>query len=322
MDNRCAAGPAPEEESLPDEAVFTPVSLPRRKRPIGGAVIALLVGGLAVVGVLGSREHAALAGSHAKPPVAAAPGSEAFREAPWRSRPGTGEPATAALLAIDARMAGRRLFLSGEVFTPDAFIVFVTIGDLDDNTLEVRSVDMPGGSTAFRLGANDRFDLTFEMDAWPTAAAWATATAFDRTGYPIESVRQALGAESGGERLPIVTGAGGMPFPVRLETPGTETIPVTGNSITVQATLRIHADSVRVGLQTMDFGVLDSTVVATSNIDGGVRPVHAPTIDVELALPTPRPTGEWLWVIVTAYDAAGDPLGSVRRLVTIGALAD
>lgn len=112
------------------------------------------------------------------------------------------------------------------------------------------------------------------------------------------------------------------PVPVRIDSPAGGAGAVTDRFIAVRGELRVHAAAVRVSLQTSERVTLDSTVVDTSNVDGGIRPLHAPAIDVQLALPTPRPTGERLWIVVTAYDGAGTPVGAVRRLVTIAEIAD
>jgi hypothetical protein len=150
-------------------------------------------------------------------------------------------------------------------------------------------------------------------------------TALGQAASPATAV-----AASAPPSIPSAMIAGGWPpsrsmgdafTPVRLEQPMAGAEPLTDDAIEVLGKLRIHAASVRVSIQTLDLEVLDSTVVDTSNVDGGIRPLHAPGFDVHLALPTPRPTGELLWIVVTAFNNAGTPVGTVRRVVTIGELA-
>ncbi len=330
MDDRRDADAVPDAEAATDEAVFSPRPLRRGRTPMAGVAIATLIGVLTAAGVLGGLDEPAPSGAPLVAVAATPPtDSSVVREAPWRDHPGTGEPArVAALLTVHARLSGEQAFVSGDVFTLRAVLVVVTVVDAEGAALAVQGVDIPGGSTAFRLGANDRFDVAFRSDDWPRPAAWVTATAYDRTGWPIESIREPLAAASGAAAVPAGTEGGWPPsrlagdafVPVRLDEPGAGIGPMHGAEIVVRGKLRIHAASVRVALQALDGTVFQEARVITANIDGGIRPVRAPAIDVALALPKPRPIGERLWVIVTAYDEAGRVLGVVRRLVTVGAL--
>ena len=334
MDSRLRAEPELHDDRRLDEAVFAAARLTRGGRPVAGIVIAAVVGGLALVGVIAGRDAGTMSAARVARPVLVASDDDSTREAPWRTHPGTGEPYGGPLLSFDAQVVGRRLFVNGDVFTLGADVVVVSVGDLDGRTVERRSLDLPGGSTAFRLGANDRFDVTFGLDDWTAELAWVTATVFDGSGSPLGTVRQSLAVSSGHDRIPGATAApiveygwpptrlvGDAFVPVRLEQPGAGARALTGSTVAVAGALRIHAASVRISLQTLDWVVLDATVLDTTNRDGGIRPLRAPAIDVALSLPTPRPTGDRLWVIVSAYDEAGGLLGAVRRLVTIGALA-
>jgi hypothetical protein len=323
------------DEVLADEAVFETVRVSRGGRPVAAMAIAAVVGGLAVVGVLGGTKGAAFEGrpgwsrATAERPVDMTEADRAAaREAPWRTHPGTGEPFVARLLAIDARVAGDLLTLHGDVFTPLAEIVVIAVGDVAGRSTEVRSIELPGGSTAFRLGASDRFDVSFAIDA-SAEAVWVEATAYDATGNRLDSVRQSLKTALGQDRVPGVVDYGWPPTslagdafaPVRLDRPAAGVWAASGTTIEVQGKLRIKADSVRVTLRTLDLDLLDSTIVDTSDPDGGVRPRQAPAIDVALSLGRLPAAGDRLWLVLTAYDEAGLPLGTMRRLVTIAAPA-
>jgi hypothetical protein len=322
------------EELRADEAVFEAVRVPRGGRPVAAFLITAVVGGLAVVGVLGGAKVATAGepgwsrATAARSVITTASERAATREAPWRSHPGTGEPSEARLLAIDARIADGLLTLHGDVFTPLADVVVIAVGDVAGRSTEVRSIDLPGGSTAFRLGANDRFDVSFDVDA-SADVVWVDATAYDEVGNRLDTVRQSLPTAFGHDRVPSVVDYGWPPTalagdafaPVRLDRPAAGAWATSGTTIEVRGQLRIKAASVRVTLRTLELDLLDSTTVNTSNVDGGIRPLHAPGIDVELSLGTPRPTGDRFWIVVTAYDEAGLPLGMMRRLVTVAAPA-
>jgi hypothetical protein len=122
-------------------------------------------------------------------------------------------------------------------------------------------------------------------------------------------------------RWPPWNGIGLAPPPVLLDRPQLRGAEIRTATLAVEGVLRIKADSVRVSLQTLDHVTLDSATFRTANLDGGIRPVRAPTIDVEFPVPEPRPLGQRLWIIVTAFDADGRALGVVRRVVTIESLA-
>lgn len=173
---------------------------------MAGVAIVTIVIGLALAAVLDGTDESQTAIA----PVTSADTAllidpAEYREALWRTEPGGGgEPYSvparrrgAPLLALDARLAGGHLLLRGDVFTRQAVVVIVTILDGTDEALKVRSIHMPGGSTAFRIGANEQFDLAFAVADWPAAPASVTATAYDRTGYPIEWLREPLGTLHG-----------------------------------------------------------------------------------------------------------------------------
>jgi hypothetical protein len=205
MDNRRVPGPAPGEEPPHDAAVFAPARLQRARPRTGIAIavaIAVGVGGLAVAGVLGGRAATSTSTARVDRTVVAAAGDGSTREAPWRSHPGTGEPFEAPLLGLHTQISGRLLFVNGDVFTSEADVVVLIVGDRRGNRVELRPVELAGGSTAFRLGANDRFDVTFELADWAAEPAWLWATAYDRAGNALASLRQSLEPAYGHDRVP------------------------------------------------------------------------------------------------------------------------
>lgn len=168
-----------------DEAVFVPVRVPRGRVPAPAVAVLLTIAGLAVAGVLGSNEslQPSMAATVTAGPIATDVVDVA---APPPQRPAI------PLLAMDARTSGRLLFVHGDVFTRAAVavVVIVSVADGRNRTLNIRSVDMPGGSTAFRTGPNDRFFLTFELGDSPTMQpAWVMANAYDERGAIIATTK-------------------------------------------------------------------------------------------------------------------------------------
>lgn len=212
MDTRRGADPraqATGEEIQPDQAVFTVASLQRPKRSVSvGVVVALAIGivAVAIVGALGRQPSQPIAAEAPRPtvsvpaPPAGLP-SERLAEGPFGPldgrtgvRPGR---AVGPLLTVAAEREGQLLFVHGDVFTRQAVAVqvFVTVADERNRTLVIQSVDLPGGSTAFRLGPNDRYDLAVELPEAPSMqATTVSARALDGGGSVIATARTQLGA--------------------------------------------------------------------------------------------------------------------------------
>jgi len=145
----------------------------------------------------------------AKAPVAVdVPGvrtqSQRLAEGPFGPLDGrtgvTPERTAGSVITVDATRSGGLLFVHGDVFTRRAVgvLIVVTVADGRDRTLLIQSVVLPGGSTAFRLGPNDRFDLSVELPEAPTMQAeTVTASAYDEAGAVIASAKARL------DQLPI-----------------------------------------------------------------------------------------------------------------------
>jgi hypothetical protein len=108
--------------------------------------------------------------------------------------------------------------------------------------------------------------------------------------------------------------------PVSLRLPRTGADPLTGSTVAVEGALRVRAASVEIVLEGRGKQALASRVVDTTDPNGGIRPVQAPVIDVELPIPTPRPVGR-LWVVITAYDRFGTRIGTMYRVVQVGEIS-
>jgi hypothetical protein len=101
-------------------------------------------------------------------------------------------PTAARLIAIDLRPVGSDLFVHGDVFS--LAVVRVSV-DLEDSrgspVAAAASVEIPGGSTAFRLGAVPRFDVQFSLpDVIPGEGMWIAVMAYGDTGARLATVRQ------------------------------------------------------------------------------------------------------------------------------------
>lgn len=159
-----------------------------------------------------------------------------------------------------------------------------------------------------------------ERDSGATAAAAAESAAATAAPTSVGSGQGFLTRSAKGGWPPLrVSGFGLVPMSLVLPDPGRA---VTRTFVAVRGTVRGRPEEVRVILETSDHRVLAATVVATHNVHGGIRPDRAPIVDVRLALPSPRPVGDRLWVRIGAYDALGTLLGTMRRPVDIGPLSD
>ena len=173
-------------------AVFAPARVPARGRPpILLATLALTVGALAGVGSLEGFDGSVPATAHET--AAPATAHVAQRPRPTRSDRATflSPPnLTPQLLALDLRAIGNHLFVHGDVFSLEAFVVVVSLEDQGIVT-DTQTVNMPGGSTAFLTDANPRFHARFDMPRRaPAGSVWVRANAYDTHGDLILSLRQ------------------------------------------------------------------------------------------------------------------------------------
>jgi hypothetical protein len=92
---------------------------------------------------------------------------------------------------LDVRPAGGDLFIHGDVFSLDVARVTVTLEDSAGNVAATRSVDIPGGSTAFRIGSVPRFDVHFTLGEEAQADGFmVSATALDSAGRRLTTLLQ------------------------------------------------------------------------------------------------------------------------------------
>ena len=174
-------------------AVFVPAPLRARGRPpILGAGMVLAVGALVVIGALDQLDAPGPGTAEGVPDASAAavivtdtprPASTRTARAPISAPPDD-------LIKLDLRPDGRHLFVHGDVFSLEAFIVVVSLED-QGVVAETRTVSMPGGSTAFLTDANPRFQARFDMpDEASSGSLWVRANAYDTHGDLILSLRQ------------------------------------------------------------------------------------------------------------------------------------
>ncbi len=89
--------------------------------------------------------------------------------------------------------------------------------------------------------------------------------------------------------------------------------------LTVFGKVIVHATRLEISVEARNNRVLDSIDVDVSDPDGGIRPAQQAEFQVQFPLPYPRPNGT-MWVVVTAYDSLGLPLGGERRPFLVGAI--
>lgn len=190
-----------------DGAVFAPTAIraPRRP-PIIALGLALAVGGLALLGALDGLGQGGSSAADDSGPAIAAEGSRVTPR-PSRTARSTlvpGPTGPVGLVELDVRPAGSHLFVHGEVYSLDIIVVTVAIEDAAGHVSDVESVRLQGGSTAFRLGANARFDVRFDVpDEVMGEGLWVQSNAYDFNGRTIDVQRAPvlyalLGAVRGG----------------------------------------------------------------------------------------------------------------------------
>jgi hypothetical protein len=208
-----AAAPADavvDEAAVDDEAVFAIERVPRGRGLKVAGTLVLAIAGLAAAGVIGNAGTAphvvesmssGLGGPIATDPAALADASGPTASPKEWTGVKTGDDRVVPsfkplLLALDAQASGGLLFVHGDVYTRSAMLVVVSIADGGHRTIDVRSVNMPGGSTALRTGPNDRFSLAIPVNAAGATPAWVWADAYDHNGAIIASARVQVGSPS------------------------------------------------------------------------------------------------------------------------------
>ena len=179
----------PRPDAAEDGAVFASVKVTGRRRPrILASVLVVAIGGLIAVGAFDrgvappQAASVADATAAAKPPATARPTAQAFR-----SR----EAPAAQLMDLAIRPAGPDLFVHGDVFSLDVARVTIRLEDSSGDVAQTKSVDIPGGSTAFRIGAVPRFDVHFLLATEVQADGFmVSATALDAAGRSLTTLLQ------------------------------------------------------------------------------------------------------------------------------------
>jgi len=106
---------------------------------------------------------------------------------------------------------------------------------------------------------------------------------------------------------------------IDLRVPAVGPITLNEAQLTVFGMVIVHAATVEISVEARNNRVIDSIALDVSDPDGGIRPAQPAEFEAQFPLPYPRPNGT-MWVVVTAYDALGLPLGGERRLFLVGAI--
>jgi hypothetical protein len=198
----------PRPESTKDGAIFAPVRVRATRRPrIRAFLVIVAVGGLVAIGALDRGAAAPGTATVANGTNRAAasvptPAPHATQPRPRASAqvPGTVDPPGdgARFVDLDVRPAGGDLFIHGDVFSLDVARVTVTLEDSAGNVAATRSVDIPGGSTAFRIGSVPRFDVHFTLaDEVQAHGFMVSATALDAAGRRLTTLLQLVARSVG-----------------------------------------------------------------------------------------------------------------------------
>jgi len=184
-----------------DGATFAPAQVRSSRAPrIVASVVVVAVGAMIAVGVLDREPDA---GSVAVTPASEAPAATPRVQTAQSSRPPP-RPTTAAqasgggsttgqIFDLDVRPAGSHLFIHGDVFSLEVARVRVRLEDAAGHVAATRAVDLPGGSTAFQIGAVPRFDVHFFLPDEVQADGFVvSATALDAKGHRLATVEQRI----------------------------------------------------------------------------------------------------------------------------------
>ena len=189
----------PDPAAREDGAVFAPARVRGSRRPrILASIVVIAVGALIAIGALDRQPDA---GSVAVAPSSETPATTFRAEMARSSRPPphgsvappgrVGGSPIGQVLDFDIRPAGSHLFIHGDVFSLDVTRVRVRIMDAAGHVAASRAVDIPGGSTAFLIGAVPRFDVHFFLPDEVQADGYVvSATALDSKGHRIVTLEQ------------------------------------------------------------------------------------------------------------------------------------
>ena len=183
-----------------DGAVFAPAPVRSSRGPRVLAVAVLVsVGGLVAIGALDrlpASETALDGGPAAGSAVSAS--AQTPSVAPHRARTElpsnrfTYDPIVQPI-DFDVRSIGSDLFVHGDVFSLDVSRVSVTLEDSAGHVAARQAVDLPGGSTGFRLGAVPRFDVHFVVPhEVQTGGFVVSATAMDSKGHRLTTIEERI----------------------------------------------------------------------------------------------------------------------------------
>ena len=157
------------------------------------------------------------------------------------------------------------------------------------------------------------------LEAGPEAAA-ASGPAAEEPDAPWSFATHPTPNPAPGSRVPTWPPSRGFVYlggVIDLRSPVPSTVDQHLTSIDVEGTVLVRAARIDITLQSGSARIIDRTSIDVRDPDGGVRPVRAPTFMTSFPLPVPR-TGETLWVVVTAYDESGAPIGATRRPIFSG----
>ena len=183
-------------DAAADGAVFAPTRVETSQgHRILASIVLLALAGLIGIGALdraAAPDFASIAIASQGPiPTRSSPAASIPASVPFRKLVGPAQ-----YFELDIRPAGSDLFIHGDVFSIAVSRVTVRLQDSAGNVAATRSVDVPGGSTAFRIGAVPRFDVHFVYRGVSDAGRFViSVTAFDAGGHRLSiSVLPVAGA--------------------------------------------------------------------------------------------------------------------------------
>jgi hypothetical protein len=126
------------------------------------------------------------------------------------------------------------------------------------------------------------------------------------------------------QRRPEAHSPPGPPWPAVGETamreataPARVELSTPTRAVVVEGTMLVRAARVDISLETRTSRVLDRVSVDVSDVHGGIRPERAASFNARFNVPE-SPLAGTLWIVVTAYDTDGRPVGGTRRPFAVG----
>jgi hypothetical protein len=186
-----------DSDAREDGAVFAPTRVRKGRGPRAlASIVILAIGTVVAIGAIDRQpQPGPSVVARATETPAGTPGNRTARSSTPQPRaaritPGYPPRVIDSVLRLDVRPAGSHLFVHGDIYSVSVTHVDVTLEDLAGHVAATKAVDVPGGSTAFRIGAVSRFDVHFFLPDEVQADGFVVlVSALDSKGHELATMR-------------------------------------------------------------------------------------------------------------------------------------